>query len=564
VNADAVAGDAGHIRSVDKLVLSFRPGRTTVTGDRGIDIRGIDIPGERACTLYLNGIIYAQDNNALVKGFAAQGPAYVKQLDGSFVIFLVYDDEVYILTDRVGSRKAFYQRVGDCWLASTDIDVLPTAKCELNAHAVACYLANGVMLNGLTLYQGVSCAERASIHRFCGQRVTVESYWTYQYTYPEFSVRRRSGGESTAAAGYEAACREEFAELLIDGVKRRYAAAPTATISLSAGYDVRGILGILYHKLGARDLHCFSYASDINPKDGSDAAVSRKLAHACGFTHRVIESYDGDLVGHLAGNAAAGHCIANFCDELAAWRHLRVGGDTADIIAGDHAFGATKVPPDSDMAILDSLSITGPSGVSWLRGRGDPRVFTRLTEGLSELTGALSAKAAGFANPYDKRDFLYLDQRICNFILPWREYISSQAGLVHNPYLSSALVQFWLKVPPHLRNYKALYRKVIREMVPDLFRIEFATSPGYTPDWSSEMRLHQSELIELIHSTGSRLDEIFPPDQVASIVRAQAAMLTRSRNLAVSGINCGACRRRCTPSSPSWPRAATAMRSARP
>jgi hypothetical protein len=239
---------------------------------------------------------------------------------------------------------------------------------------LACYLANGAMLNNLTLFQDIRLAERASIHSFKDGSHVSRPYWRYAFSRP-------------AELPYdEEAYQEELERLLISSVARRYDAAHTTAVSLSAGYDSRSILGILHRHAKARKILCFSYATDDRPQTLSDPALSRRLAEQCGYDHEIVKSYSGDLVGHLKNNAVEGKCLCNFCDELDAWHSLAGRQDCSDIFVGDECFGWEDKPLETDAQLLQSVYISGSSGIAGLEAFISREVYAAMRECLDGLT----------------------------------------------------------------------------------------------------------------------------------------------------------------------------------
>lgn len=72
--------------------------------------------------IFLNGVIYNNNSEQLVDGFSSQGVDYIKQVEGSFVIFLIAGDQFHVFTDKVNSKKAYYAFIDDVWYVSNDID----------------------------------------------------------------------------------------------------------------------------------------------------------------------------------------------------------------------------------------------------------------------------------------------------------------------------------------------------------------------------------------------------------------------------------------------------------
>ena len=459
--------------------------------------------------VFLNGIIYNNDKQQLINGFSEFGVDYVKDLEGSFVIFLflVKENQFAILTDKVNSKKAFYVLLDDVWYISNNIDALPKEQCRLSLDGLSCYLANGVMLNNLTLFQEIKSAKRACIHTINNVQISITSYWNYDFNYASNSIAKEKDYQ------------KELESLLVESIKRRYDAESNTAISLSAGYDSRSILGILRKHIKASDVFCFSYAYQDNPKAGSDAAVSKTLAIKCGYAHQTIKSYKGDFIAYLTNNANDGKCLSNLCDELDAWQTVEAYNHISDIFVGDECFGWVDVPLESKQEILDSVSITGSSGITWLGKYISKGTYNEMCQSLAKLCNDILEKVNGITEPHDKKDYLYLDQRLNHVLMPWRENFTSKAGVVHNPYLDGDILEFMKKMPPKFRKNKLLFRNTIGSMLPDLLTIEYATTQGYEVDWIEELRKNRDSLILHIQVTDSRLDDVISKEEIIHMLK---------------------------------------------
>ena len=464
--------------------------------------------------LFINGIIYNHNAQELIQGFLKHDVDFIAQLEGSFVIFMIKGEEFYIFTDKVNSKKAFYTFIDGSWYISTNFDALPKAKCKLSADGLACYLSNGVMYNGLSLFEEIKTAQRASSHSFKNSKVAINRYWNYQFQY------------SSNNTVNDELFQKELEQLLIKSIDLRYNSASDIAVSLSAGYDARGILGILNKEIKATGIFCFSYSLDTSSTENTDAVLSKQLAKQCGYKHETIKSYSGNLIDHLTNNAREGKCLSNFCDELDAWHSVAADYKFSDLFVGDECFGTrVAMPLRTKAEILDSLSITGSSGIGWLQNFISPKTYQDFCQRLDKINNEIFEKANAFSDPRDKKDFLYLDQRLSNVLMPWRENIASQVGVVHNPYLDGNILEFMMKLPPELRKGKVLFRKTITNMLPDLFTIPTAKVSGYEANWQEEIRKNKSSLISIIESTDSLLDDFISKKQLIEMINKQGSII---------------------------------------
>jgi asparagine synthase (glutamine-hydrolysing) len=512
MNQTEQGSTVGFIKNREKFLFGIdRQGRVTTSSKDTL------VSDDHKIRIFLNGVLYNHNGKELVEGFYSHGVDYIDQVEGSFVIFLIDGSQFYILTDKVNSRKAFYGFIDDGWVISNDIDALPTDKCQLSLDGIACYLANGNLFVDLTLFQEIKCARRASVHVFKEPDVFIYSYWEYKFTNPAYSVDQ---------FGQYA---QELESLLVESIKRRYATASGAALSLSAGLDSRGILGILHDRIKAPDIHCFSYSSKEHPEIDTDPALSRQLASLCGYSHEMILSYKGDLVGHLQKNAREGKCLANFCDELDAWHSLTAAGQFSDVFVGDECFGIFNQQLDSQPMILAWLGILDAAAIRGLEDFIPKGIYARMCQSLNKLTDEIFDRAKEIPDLYTKRDFLYLDQRIDHVMMPWREYFAGQVGFVHNPYVDGSILEFVKRLPAQLRTKRILYKNTIRNMLPGLFSVDVAASSGNHVNWHNEILKHKDELIALVQSTDSRLDDIIPKKKVLDAIRNYGSWILRMK-----------------------------------
>jgi asparagine synthase (glutamine-hydrolysing) len=475
--------------------------------------------------IFLNGVIYNHSGAQLVEGFISHGVDYVDRVEGSFIIFFMDGKQFHILTDKTHSKKAFLGFIDNAWHVSNDIDLLPTGRCQLSLDGIACYLANVFMLEDLTLFRGIRSTRRASVHTLRDAEMKSYPYWEFKFTDPAYSFDQYRYYE------------EEFRFLLIESVKRIYSAVSMPVLSLSAGHDSRTILGILRTEIEASGLSCFSYAMEPLPSPQTDAALSKTLAERCGYPHQTIQSYEGDLISHLKHNAREGKCLSNFSEELDAWNQLASETRFSDIIVGDKCFGKAKIKSGSRPDILASVFIRDAAAIHWLANFISKTTYRQMCQCIDELTDTIFEKTNDIYDPLEKSHFLYFDQRIDHFIMPWRENFTGQVGFVHNPFLDSSVLDFIQRLPFQLRKGKFLYINTVKNMFPDLFSLGTAASSGYQVDWAREVRMNKDGLISLIQSTNSRLDELISKNEVLDAIIHCDSWILNLKEYPIKAIN---------------------------
>jgi len=475
--------------------------------------------------IFLNGVIYNTNEEQLIEGFLSQGVDYINHVEGSFIIFLIEGTQFHIITDKVNSKKAFYAFIDSVWYISNNIDALPKQKCQISLPGLACYLANGIMLNDLTLFQEIRSAKRACVHSFKNSEISIRNYWSYHYEYSASTINQQENYQ------------KELEFLLIRSIKRRYTPTSKTAISLSGGYDSRSILGILYKNFEASNITCFSYALTENPKTDSDGDIAKEIATKCGYSHQTFISYKGDLIEYLKANVREGKCVSDFCTELEAWHRLAASNQFSDMFVGEHSFGGHFVDVKSKEEILGSLHIWGASGIRWLGNFISKKIYKQMCQSLNKLTDDIFESTNAIPDPFDKQNFLYLDQRLNHALLPWRENFSSQAGFVHNPFLDGDILEFTMKLPPYMRKYRLLYWNTIRKMLPDFFSIRRATLKDNNPDWQEELHNHKDLLISLIQRTDSRLDGIISKKELLTALELKVSIIKKAKTFPMRVLN---------------------------
>lgn len=461
----------------------------------------ISVDRENDVMLLLHGEIYStKDNRAesLLKQFIKRGIDFSRDINGSFVVLLIdkRNDTVAVVTDRINTRKVFCSRYKEGIWLSTSLYLHPTTDVDLDPIGIACYLANGVVHNNRTLFDGVRTLERASVHVLTQDGFQATRYWSYEFTNPHSSINEKE-------------LRAELSELLVESVKIRLNGNPKVFLSLSAGYDSAGILGILGSILNVPDVDCFSYALG-EPKSNSDEYISMKMAEHLGYNHKIVESYKGNSLDVLYHNARLGHGLANFCDEVDAW--IEMANDFS-AIASSVLFVA-----DVCFGLVERVLIFDFAGLYWLRDMIDKETYETLHSGLDEEIIRIIEQCPPTDDHCDSEDFLYLDQELCNFYLPWREFFAGKFVTVRNPFLDNSILDFMKKVPTHLRRGKRLYKETIVEMFPELFQFERAATANYVPDWEEEFSSQRSTIEALISSQDSKLDRIIPPEVILRLL----------------------------------------------
>ena len=441
----------------------------------------------------------SEPGQAMAAGFADQGPSFAKELNGSFAL-LLFDgesDRAWAITDRCNSRRLFHSQVEGCHLVSTDLSAQPRGRFPVDPAGVAWVLSAGNVYGGGTLYDGIRVLRYGSAHEL-GRDLRSDPYW--DYVIGERAERRSTERLEGNLYGY-----------MVEAVRSRTLDTPEPLISLSVGFDVTAVAGIMVRDLGFQGVPSFSYTGS------TDALLSGRIAGMLQLEHRVIESYEGDFVNHIQENARVGEGMTNACDELDVWRTL--AGESANhpspvIITGEQRFGGKAIDfrsvEDVRSAVgLRRLFLPGALIRSMPEGVADA-----LRESVDADWERIHAASPAFDELTDLHDFLRWDQRLTCRIMPWRERFTGRAASVRMPFLDNDLVDFARNLPTPLRRGKSLFRRTATSRLPDLYGFPRAAGDGYGIDVGAELHRHAARLRETVMAGDSGLDALLPPEAV--------------------------------------------------
>jgi hypothetical protein len=316
--------------------------------------------------------------------------------------------------------------------------------------------------------------------------------------------------------------------LLVDAVRCRVGGPEPLWLSLSAGYDAAGIVGILGERLKQPDVACFSYARGAVRKD-SDEAISAQMAARLGYRHELLTSYRGDYGSWLDANARASRAMAGLCDEVDAWAMLasRATVPTPVILVGDECLGWTDYALHRPVDALRAVQVEGAAHLLPARRILTDSAYERITQGIEADIDAMLAAAPQFEHLHDLKDYFYITQRAPNTILPWRQSFARRVGSVRFPLLDSRVLDFMAHVPAHLRRQKALYRRTIKHLCPATFALPRATSASYHVDHAGEFASAGPGLMPL---RSSMLVDLLTPALQDALSAATAAAAAGSRS----------------------------------
>lgn len=491
-------------------------GDAAVSVRAGVAVREASDP-TTGTTLLLHGEVYGVGTadrwaEALLARYLARGADGVAAVDGSYLA-AVLDPEagaIRVVTDRLSSKKGYASAQPDGVWLTTSLSEHPTDNLALSPAGVCSYLACDGTHGGLTPYEDVVMLPPATITELRGGRFAWRRYWE-PALHPQGSER-----DADRLCG-------EMIDAMRAAVTRRVEALRPSVVylSLSGGYDSKGLLGFLTEAVGPDRLVAFTYHRGEQVGD-MDLQNARESARAAGVEHVTLPGYGDDFAALLAYNADRGQAVAHFCDEGAVWEELEErldGSDDALIVVGDrqgHHFGRHQ--PTDPETILSVVSVFPPETIGWFLERLPADQAGRLGDEWAHRHALIADDLRRFGDPKAMELAAYTSHRLSRTLMLWRELFAGAAAPVAFPYLDADLLALVCRLPESLNHTdNLLHHRAIERAFPGLLANGVTHGGWNAPGWREEMRRAHTTLASSLGNP-SRLDELVPPHLVAALL----------------------------------------------
>lgn len=470
--------------------------------------------------ILLSGYIYQDDlfegtslEKYLIYKYSKYKKDFVKYLNGSFCLFFIQKDsgEVYFATDRLNTRKIFKYENENNLIFSTDINYLPLKECKLSYAGAACYLINSIMLNDLTIFDEIKKLDRSSLYKITDSKIVSEKYWDYKFT-NEYKNR----SETDLA--------DELHQLYLRALTKIVAGKKNIFISLSGGYDSRGVAAMLKNISGRESgVMCISHNFGKDYND-TDAGIAYQTAEKLGFNFKLLNSYNGNPFHTLKYNAEYGHGIAGFCTESDAWEQVNEdinGYESSIMLTGDMNDGTYVDFHGNKKRALEKARICEPSFLNQFKHYFSAETFKNLFEEWKYEYQKILNKVSIYDDMINLLDFLYMDQLIPNLYGIQRECFHIPFIETASPYYDNDVLDFIQKITPELRDRKKLHIATLEKYYPEVFSINLPEGGwGIEPAWTDEIIKFSDIFINDINNHLSRLDEIISPVLITDSLRS--------------------------------------------
>jgi len=377
-------------------------------------------------------------------------------LNGSFRIFIQQprSRRIYIAVDRLASRPLLYRIEGARIRFASTLSAFPSPH-PLNTAAFAAMLSSGFLYGDDTWIDGVRWLPGGTMLLVEDRSWRIERYWDYKLLPDEETD--------------EPALRSRLAELLITAVERRTRRCPNLGLLLSGGYDSRAILGCCM-RLG-RKVTCLSWSAV--ERGGDDLSVARELSRRAGVSFRQLSYEPIEIREAITKTVAPFDGMRYPIQEANAFVSLR--NVVTHILVGDEAFGWNATPISSEDESLYTVGIRRLRRQACWQKFLQPRLRDSLCAASDASLARLYTKTAHIPDLHDKKDYLYVTERLPRNVLPGRLFLDKYAEVL-NPWLDNDIMDFVARLPRRHRLGKALFRATVRQTFPELFAVPMANT----------------------------------------------------------------------------------------
>ena len=256
----------------------------------------------------------------------------VSYANGCYSVIYIKGEKIFAACDCIRSLPLFYTKYNGEWVISDDSYYLSEkfGKSELNEIAAVEFLATGYVTGDETLIRNINQIQAGEIIRFEEEGLDKKFYFTYRTSvttedeYDEF--------------------REQGIEIFNKAFKRFIASLDgrTVVVPLSGGFDSRMIVTML-KKYEYDKVICFTYGRKGNP----EIEISKKVAETLGFKWIYIEYTEG--------------LIENFLNDTIFLNYYKYAGKLVSMFFMQEYF-AVKYLKENKLIPEDSIFAPGHSG----------------------------------------------------------------------------------------------------------------------------------------------------------------------------------------------------------
>lgn len=395
------------------------------------------------------------------------------RVDGSFSLAFVNSrsGEIFIGSDMMSSRPVYYIWDDGVIYFAPEVKALLAAKPGLNEiseQGIADFLCHGTVVGDETYFTHIKNLRPLSLMKISAAgQMTIE-----QYHKVKFDDRARDEGEEEYIRELTRLIDRAVARATRDRDKKRI------NLSLSSGYDSRGILGALVRQ--NIKVATISHGDDRD-KANSDAFIAKKICDKLGLENRFIR-FNLDSLAEGSERAVYQsdgmvYQIANYTGN----EYQEIAQEADVLLRGDEIFGWLGAPFNDDEALMLVGYIKFPHQYEPVLAPEKYHLFNQLArQGVRRLKDNCPQREL-----INRKEYYFITEVVPN-IISRINYLKNIHVTIRDPFHDRTLVDFMSKLPPRYKPFKQLYIKSVRRACPQVF--EFERGVANLPSWKSYYR----------------------------------------------------------------------------
>ncbi len=418
---------------------------------------------------------------ALLDRFHELGMSALKNMNGRYdiVIWGRHDRGLHMISDRFGANRHYrLHRPGALHIAC-EVKALAASleRIEVEPAGLASMLTFGYHIGDLTILKDVKCLPNACHleYQACNDRLHIDRYWNYAYG--EIEPNKESENElAEALHGH-----------LLTALKRQLRGVNKILLPISGGLDSRTMAGLLAQSGFSGHVLAYSYGQPSS----RDVRYGRAIARKLGYQHVTIPT-PVDFVTHSM-EEDAWLFDAEWSAELHwAFRFAYLDpslGDTSgyhvlsgmfgDIVLGSDRFNYRRKTGDTPLA-ADQLS---KAYYRTNQEYGSPEIILKLfcADVATTAKNTLDSIIFTMLSPIAHLPPFYALMR-AEFEQRQRRHTSMVSQCIERnrctltPFLDNEVIDFALRIPYDAFHDKKLYKRMIRNHLPEVATIPCANN----------------------------------------------------------------------------------------
>ena len=406
----------------------------------------------------------------LLARYRAQGPTFLRELRGQFVLALLDGDRLLLARDSLGARTAFFGRAGPRMLFAVEpkgIWTQPDFDRRLRPAAVAQYLTFSYVPGAGTMLEGLHEVLPGHVLTATAPGVTEQRRWSVL----EDVAPAPAASDQEWVARFRAAHRQAVAD--------RLPSAGKVGVFLSGGVDSSAVTAELAELAPGR---VCSYAIHFGRRYPNELPYARAVADHCGVAHREVQIRPKDFLDRLP--RIVWHLDSPIGDPITAPNYVlaeTVAAETPWAFngeGGDPLFGGPKNLPmllhhwygtgQSDDFRLEAYLASYRRAFDAWRELLQPDFAAAIDADL-DLQAVVAPWLRSEQRPLLHR-LLLMNARLkgAHLILPKVEAMTAAHGLTAlSPLFDERLAEFALSSPPHMKLRAGIEKYVLKQAFAD-------------------------------------------------------------------------------------------------